>query len=258
MDTYFRATQELIRGQIAYAQGQYQNAANIMTEAVRRNPDDETIRYNFGVVAGLIREGAQEELRQIEQQVQQTMAQNPEDIQGHLYLATVYEHSASEYERKGEFEKAIEELGKATKELEEFLRRDPSRSDVYFLLGPLYERQGRYEDALRTYQRLERQEATEDLPAPLFAAMAQLHFQLEELNEAEKYGQKAVAIDRNSWRAHYILANVYADMNQPEKQIEHYENALKALDVIIQTASDPSNLQSAREQIQNELERLKK
>ena len=259
LNTYFRATQELIRGQIAYAQGQYQNAANIMNEAVRRNPADETIRYNFGVVAGLIREGAQEELRQIEQQVQQTMAQNPEDIQGHLYLATVYEQSASEYERKGEFEKATEELGKATKELEEFLRRDPSRSDVYFILGPLYERQGRYKDALRTYQRLERRpEVNKQLPALLFAAMAQLHFQLEDLTEAEKYGQKAVSIDPNSWRAYYILANVHAEMNQPEKQIEHYENALKALDATIQTASDPINLQSAREQIQNELEQLKK
>ena len=258
LDTYFKATQELIRGQIAYARGQYQNAANIMNEAVRRNSADETIRYNFGVVAGLIREGAQEELRQIEQQVQQTMAQNPEDIQGHLYLATVYEHSASEYERRGEFEKAAAELGKATKELEEFLRRDPSRSDVYFILGPLYERQGRYKEALRTYQRLEQQEATEQLPAPLFEAMAQLHFQLEDLNEAEKYGQKAVATDTNSWRAYYILANVYAEMNQPEKQIKHYENALKALDETIRTASDPSDLQSAREQIENELEQLKK
>ena len=263
LDTYFRATQELIRGQIAYARGQYQNAANIMSEAVRRNPADETIRYNFGVVAGLIREGAQEELRQIEQQVQQTMAQNPEDIQGHLYLATVYEHSASEYERKGEFDKAVAELGKATKELEAFLRRDPSRSDVYFLLGPLYERQGSYKEALRTYQRLEQQEATEDLPAPLFAAMAQLHFQLEDLNEAEKYGQKAVSIDPNSWRAYYILANVSAEMEQPEKQIEHYENALKALDATIRNASertgeDTSLLRSAREQIQNELEQLKK
>ncbi len=258
LDTYFKATQELIHGQIAYARGQYQNAANIMDKAVRLNSADETIRYNFGVVAGLIREGTQEELRQIEQRVQQTMAQNPEDIQGHLYLATVYEHSASEYERKGEFEKAAVELGKAAKELEEFLRRDPSRSEVYFILGPLYERQGHYKEALRTYQRLEQQEATEQLPAPLFEAMAQLHFQLEDLNEAEKYGQKAVATDTNSWRAYYILANVYAEMNQPEKQIKHYENALKALDETIRNASDPSDLQSAREQIENELEQLKK
>ena len=244
LDSYFRATQKLIFGQIAYANAQYQNAASLMNEAVELNPLDETIRYNFGVVAGLIREGEQEELRQIERQVQQTMAQNPEDIQGHLHLATLYEMQG--------------ELGKATRELEEFLRRDPSRSDIYLLLGPLYERQERYREALRTYERLERQEKDVQLPAPIFAAMAQLHLQLENLEEAEKYGMKGVAVDANSWRSYYILANVYAAMNRPQKQIEHYDNTLKALDRIIQVATEPADLQNARDQIQNELDELKK
>ncbi len=258
LDTYFRATERLILGQIAYASRKYQNAATLMNEAVGLNPADETIRYNFGVVSGLIHEGTQEELRQIEQQVQQTMAQNPEDIQGHLYLATVYEQSAAEYERKGELDKATQELGKAARELEEFLRRDPNRSEVYFLLGALYERQGRYKDALRTYQRLERQGQDQPLPVLLFEVTAQAHFELENLKEAEKYGQRAIAVDPNSFRAHYILANIYGEMNQTEKQIEHYESVLKALNEHIRTASDPSDLQSAKEDIENELDKLKK
>ncbi len=241
LDTYFRATQRLIRGQVAYASAQYQNAAELMNEAVELNPLDETVRYNFGVVAGLIREGEQDELRQIEQQVQQTMAQNPDDLQGHLYLATVYEMQG--------------ELGKATRELEEFLRRDPSRSDIYLLLGPLYERQERYREALRTYERLEQQEPR--LPALIFAAMAQLHLQLENLEEAEKYGNKGIAVDASSWRSYLTLGNVYAAMNQPEKQIQFYDSALKALDQQIQNSTDPTDLQSAKEQIQNELEQLK-
>ena len=242
LDTYFRATHRLIRGQIAYASAQYQNAAELMNQAVELNPLDETIRYNFGVVSGLIREGEQEELRQIEQQVQQAMAQNPDDLQGHLYLATVYEMQG--------------ELGKATRELEEFLRGDPSRSDVYLLLGPLYERQERYREALRTYERLEQQEPR--LPAPIFAAMAQLHLQLGNLDESEKYGKKGIAVDVGSWRSYLTLGNVYAAMNQPQKQIENYNNALKALDQKIQISTDPTDLQRAKEQIQNELEQLKK
>ena len=244
LDTYFRATQKLILGQIAYASAQYQNAAALMNEAVELNPVDETIRYNFGVVAGLIREGEEEELQQIERQVQRAMAQNPEDIQGHLHLATLYEMQG--------------ELGKATRELEEFLRRDPSRSDIYLLLGPLYERQERYREALRTYERLEQQEKTLQLPAPIFAAMAQLHLLLENVEEAEKYGKKGIAVDTNSWRSHYILGNVYAAMNRPQKQIEHYDNALKALDQVIQVSTDSADLQSAKQQIQNELDQLKK
>ncbi len=242
LDTYFRATHRLIRGQIAYASAQYQNAAELMNQAVELNPLDETIRYNFGVVSGLIREGEQEELRQIEQQVQQAMAQNPDDLQGHLYLATVYEMQG--------------ELGKATRELEEFLRGDPSRSDVYLLLGPLYERQERYREALRTYERLEQQEPR--LPAPIFAAMAQLHLQLGNLDESEKYAKKGIAVDVGSWRSYLTLGNVYAAMNQPQKQIENYNNALKALDQKIQISTDPTDLQRAKEQIQNELEQLKK
>ena len=244
LDTYFRATQRLIRGQIAYASGQYQNAASLMNDAVEINPVDETIRYNFGVVAGLIREGEQEELRQIEKQVQQTMAQNPGDIQGHLHLATLYEMQG--------------ELGKATKELEELLRLDPKRFEVYLLLGPLYERQERYKDALRTYERLERQETTTQLPAPIFAAMAGLHLQLENVKEAERYGKKGIAADANSWRSYYILGNVYAAMNQPQKQIESYSNALEAIDAIARVSADPSDLLRAKEQIQNELEQLRK
>ena len=243
LDTYFRATQKLILGQIAYASAQYQNAATLMNEAVELNPVDETIRYNFGVVAGLIREGEQEELQQIERQVQQAMAQNPDDLQGHLHLATLYEMQG--------------ELGKATRELEEFLRRDPNRSDIYILLGSLYERQERYREALRTYERLERQETTLQLPAPIFAAMAQLHLQLGNLEEAEKYGKRGIAADANSWRSHYILGNVYAAMNQPQKQIQHYNNALKVLEQIIQISTDSADLQSAKQQIQNELEQLK-
>ena len=243
LDTYFRATQRLIRGQIAYASGQYQSAASLMNDAVEINPADETIRYNFGVVAGLIREGEQEELRQIEKQVQQTMAQNPDDIQGYLHLATLYEMQG--------------ELGKAARELEELLRRDPKRFEVYLLLGPLYERQERYKDALRTYERLERQDTTSQLPAPIFAAMAGLHLQLENLKDAERYGKKGIAADANSWRSHYVLGNVYAAMNQPQKQIASYGNALEAIDEVLRVTTDPSDLLSAKEQIQNELEQLR-
>ena len=148
------------------------------------------------------------------------------------------------------------ELGKATRELEAFLIGDPSRTDVYLLLGPLYERQERYREALRTYEQLEQREPR--LPAPIFAAMAQLHLQLGNLGESEKYAKKGIAVDTNSWRSYLTLGNVYAATNQPQKQIENYNNALKALDQKIQISTDPTDLQSAKEQIQNELEQLKK
>ena len=245
LDTYFRATEKLILGQIAYASRKYQNAATLMNEAVSINPADETIRYNFGVVAGSIREGDQDELQQMEEEVRKVMAQNPDDVEGHLHLGILYEKQGK--------------LAKASSELEEFLRHEPSRSDVYLILGPLYQRQERYKEALRTYKRLEQQEP--ELPMPILAAMSQLHLILEDTDEAEKYGQKAIAADPNAWRAHYFLGNVYAATDQQQKQIAHYEDALNVLDEIIQNtpnSSDLQNLQSEREQIQNELDTLKK
>ncbi|RKU29474.1 hypothetical protein C6497_06080 [Candidatus Poribacteria bacterium] len=271
INTYYKATQKLILGQIAYANAQtaythgqvdkynsfLETASMQINEGVRINPRDDTIRYNFGVVSGLIREDEHEELRKIEQSVKQTMVENPEDSRGHIYLFTVYEGLAREFERKGEFEKANEHLSKASKELEEYLKRDSSRPDIYILLGPLYERQGRFSEALRTYERLELLETEGELPAPIYVAMAQLHWELKNVEEAKEYSQKGLNADANSWRSHYILGKVYHSMNQTNKQNEHFESALKVIDEAITNASDPSDLLTFKEEIQKELEEIK-
>ncbi|MDE0316317.1 MAG: fused MFS/spermidine synthase [Candidatus Poribacteria bacterium] len=247
--TYFNATQKLILGQIAYAKAQIANptaqlesASALMNEAVRINSQDETIRYNFGVVSGFINEGFQEELRQLEKEVQRNIKQNPDDIQGYLNLAIAYQMQGK--------------LKEATAELEKILKRDPSRPEIYFLLGPLYEEQERYKDALRTYKRLEQLDA--DLPAPIFAAMAGVHLQLQNVDEAKKYAQKGIDANAYSWRSHYILGRVYHATNQPEKLHEHYTNALKYIDQAIPFTQNPTDLQFAKEAIQNELEQIKK
>ncbi len=263
INTYFDATQKLILGQIAYAKAQIVNpvaqlesASALLNEAVRINPQDETIRYNFGVVSGIIREDELEQLRQMEKAAQLAIRENPENIQQHVNLAIAYDGLATEYERKGEIAKAKQERAKGAAELEKYLKRDPSRVDIYILLGPLYENQERYKEALRTYKRLEQRDP--NLPAIIFAAMARLHLLLENVDEAEKYAQKGVDTDTNSWRSHYMLGRVYHAMNQPGKQHEHYENALKVIDAEISRSLDPSNLLSYKEQIQNELKEIEK
>ena len=271
INTYYKATQKLIHGQIAYAKAQtaytlgqvdkyntdLESASRRINEGVRINPHDDTIRYNFGVVSGLIREDGHQELKKIEQSVKQTMVENPEDSRGHIYLFTIYEGLAREFERKGEIEKAKEHLSKASKELEKYLKRDSSRPDIYILLGPLYERQGRYNEALRTYERLELLETGGELPAPIYVAMAQLHWELKNVEKAKEYSQKGLNADANSWRSHYILGKVYHSMNQPNKQNEHFKSALKVIDEAITNASDPSNLLTYKEEIQKELEEIK-
>jgi spermidine synthase len=284
INTYFKATQKLILGQIVYAEAQstlasgqvgsfnsqLESARALINEAVRTNPDDPTIGYNFGVVSGIIHEDDQEQLRQFEKKAKQIMQQNPDDIQARLELAIVYggyasdyENLAMQYERNGqldkatkELDKATKELDKATKELEKLLRRDPSRPEIYFILGGYYERQERYKDALRTYERLEQRDP--NLPAPIFAAMARMHLELQNVDEAKRYAQKGIEADANSWRSYYILGNVYAAMNQPQKQQDHYADAIKYIDRAIPFTPDPTDLQFAKQKIQNELDQIKK
>ena len=247
--TYFNATQQLILGQIAYAKAQIGNptqqlesARSLMNEALRRNPNDETIRYNYGVVAGLIVEGQLEELNIIEQAAKKKMQENPDDIQGRLNLAITYQLQGK--------------LKLASDELEKLLKRAPNRIDVYVILGQLYEDQERYREALRTYRRLEN--IDENLPAPIFAAMASLHLESQNIDEAKRYADKAIKVDPNSWQSQYILGKVYQALNQSDKQQIHYTLALKLIDEEISHASDSSNLLSFKELIQEEINEIEK
>ena len=249
INTYFHATQKLILGQIAYVKAQVahpttqlESAVNFMREAMRKNPNDATIQYNLGVVNGIINEDEQREIQLMEKQAQQAVRENPDDIQGHLNLAVAYQLQGK--------------LEEATTELEKLLKRNPNRPDIYFILGPLYEAQKRYKDALRTYKRLEQLDS--NLPAPIFAAMAGVHLVLNNLDEAKKYAQKGVDADENAWRSFYILGNVYAAMNQPQKQQEYYTTALKNIDQAIPYTPDLTDLQFAKQQIQNELKEIQK
>ena len=57
------------------------------------------------------------------------------------------------------------------------------------------------------------------------------------------------------WRSYYILGNVYAAMNQPQKQQNRYADAIKYIDRAIPFTPDPTDLQFAKQKIQSELNR---
>ena len=211
INRYFDATQKLIRGQIAYAGGQYGSALGLFTQALAINPDDNAIRYNHRVAARLVREEDQAELKQLEQLVKRTLRSNPTDVEGHFQLAVIYEGQGKLAEAAKTFEKAIEYA--------------PNRREFFILLGPIYERQERYDEALRTYRRLEK--LAPDLPAAIFAVMASIYHLKEMPSEALEYAQKALKADSNSWQGHYLLGNIYAAGNAVEKAIDAYQQAIK-------------------------------
>ena len=208
---YFDATQQLIRGQIEYAKGQYDRAAGLLNQAVAINPDDDTIRYNLRVVADLFNKEYQGELKQLEQLVKQAQQKDPKDAEGYFQLAVIYEGQGK-----------LEEAGEA---LEQAIDLAPDQVHFFLLLGPIYERQGRFDEALRTYQRLETVDA--NLPSPILQAMALIQHQKNEHDEALNYAQRALEADATSWRVHYLLGSIHAAQARVQLAIQFYRRAIE-------------------------------
>ena len=209
---YFDATQQLIRGQIEYAKGQYDRAVGLLNQAVAINPDDDTIRYNLRVVADLFNKEYQGELRQLEQLVKQAQQKDPKDAEGYLQLAVIYEG-------QGKLDEAAREHWSKAIDLA------PDRVDFFLLLGPIYERQERFDEALRTYQRLEKVDA--NLPSPILQAMALILHQKNEHDDALKYAQRALEEDATSWRVHYLLGSIHAAQARVQLAIQSYRRAIE-------------------------------
>ena len=212
IDLYFDATQKLIEGQIEHTKGQYERAVGVLNQAVAINPDDNTIRYNLGAAVELANKDYQEELERTEKVLKQALQSNPRDVQKQVELGITYELQG--------------ELAKSANAFEEALKYGPNRLELYSLLGPIYERQERYDEALRTYQRLEKLEP--NLPAIIFGAMASIyHFHKKMFPKALEYAQKALAMDANSWRVHNLLGVIYTDKNEFRQAIDAFKDAMQ-------------------------------
>ena len=212
IDLYFDATQKLIEGQIEYAKGEYEKAVGVLNQAIAINPDDYTIRYNLGAAVELANQDYQEDLKQTEKVLKQALQSNPQDVQKQVELGITYELQG--------------ELAKSASAFEEALKYDPNRLELYSLLGPIYERQERYDEALRTYQRLEALDP--NLPAIIFGAMASIyHFHKKMLPEALQYAQKALAADANSWRVHNLLGVIYTDKKEFGGAVDAFKAAMQ-------------------------------
>ena len=201
---------KLIRGQIEYAKGGYDRAVGLLNQAVAINPDDDTIRYNLRVVADLFNQEYQGELKQLEQLVKQAQQKDPEDPEGYLQLAVIYEG-------QGKLEEAAEAL-------EQAIDLAPDKVQFYLLLGPIYEHQERFDEALRTYRRLEKVDS--NLPGPILQAIAFIQHRKNEHDDALKYAQRALEADGTSWRVHYLLGGIYAAKEQIERAIQSYRRAI--------------------------------
>ncbi len=231
LGVYFSATQDLIRGHIFYAKGELTQAVELMNQAVMGNPRDMTLRYNLGVAIGLVRENAQSEFAELEAEARSAIQKNDKESQNYFQLAVSLE--------------AQGKLDESAQTMEQALKLAPNRIDFYIFLGPLYERLERFDQALRTYKRMESVES--DLPAEIFAVIASLYQSMGQNDSAVVYAQKSIAKNPDSWHANYVLAELYSDQAE-------YELAKKAIEQAIIGMPDNLDLRQLRAEI---LEKLK-
>ena len=211
VNLYYDATQKLIDGQLAYVAGEYEEAFGHFNRGLAINPRDEVIRYHLGVAAELVRKEEQKELKQLEQVVKAALQTNPQDTDGYIQLAVIYEGQGK--------------LNEAAKAIEQAIELEPNRLDFYVLLGPIYERQERNDEALWTYQRLEGLDS--NLPAEIFAAMASIYHLKKMLPEARQYAEKTLEVNPNLWRGHYLLGIIYTDEKAVHKAVKAYQRAIQ-------------------------------
>ena len=89
----------------------------------------------------------------------------------------------------------------------------------------MYERQERFDEALRTYQRLEKVDSK--LPVPILQAIAFIQHQKNEHNDALQYAKRALEADATSWRTHYLLGSIYAAKDQVQRAIQSYRRSIE-------------------------------
>jgi len=207
---YFTATQHLIRGQIDYARGKYETAAEKIQTALNLNPNDDTIKYNLGVTARLAREYIDSQMSAIEQQLLDELRINPQDSDVYRQLGVVYQ-------TKGEVDKAIEAYERSVK-------ITPRQFETHLELGKLYVNKGEVNKAIEAYKK-----AIELEPNFFLAhgSLAKLYALAGMYDDAIVHAKKAIELEPNLWLAHYTLGSIYLDQGQNENAISLFERAIE-------------------------------
>ncbi|UCH09865.1 MAG: glycosyltransferase, partial [Fidelibacterota bacterium] len=111
--------------------------------------------------------------------------------------------------------------------LERMVAEEPNSGYAHYTLGQNYALLGEHEQALRVYhQALEINEFKGPGSATLFNAVAEACWQLDRLDEAEKYARKSLTITRNQTSGNFIMYRVCRSREDLVGQIEFLANIL--------------------------------
>ncbi|TET70846.1 MAG: tetratricopeptide repeat protein [Candidatus Aminicenantes bacterium] len=124
-------------------------------------------------------------------------------------------------------EKKFEE---AIANYQEFLEKNPELYEVHFSLGNCYKEMGDIEQALKEFQlflekAIEENEKDRKIKAKTLAAIGECHLKKEDLNSAQNYFKKSLALDPRDEILAYNVGEIYFAHQKLDEAIEYYEFA---------------------------------
>lgn len=121
-------------------------------------------------------------------------------------------------------EMARSEFSAALEILQQLVRRDPSITTAYSLIGQCYLQLKRYSEARDTFERVVANDPDRVYPAYYLGLT---YFHLRQYERAAPLLEKAVALDPGFFPAHNYLGFIYSDQGQDRRAIDAFSRAVR-------------------------------
>lgn len=241
-------------GVLAYQLEEHDTAIELISKAVRINPNLAEAHYNLGKVFE-----AQGKIDEAVDSYRRTIAINPGVGEAHYNLAIAFANMGKLDEAVASYRRAIainpkdadayynmgnalrdqKKLDEAITAYQYALRINPQYAKVHNNLGIIFKTQGRLDEAITCY---ERAIAIDANYADAHYNLANALDDLEDLNSAIACYQRALAINPNHAEAHNNLGNAFGKQGKLDEAIVHYQRAAEL---------DPANSSSAHNNLGN-------
>lgn len=192
------------QGIIAFKDKQYEEAAQLFTEAIENDPENPVGYINFGNLLATLND-----VERAERFFQKAITVDEKSATAYYGLANLYYNT--------------ERYQEAARLYEMSIQNGIEGADAYYMLGKCFEREGNYKLALPYMQRAA-ELAPDDIEIRL--AFGILLCSLEMFKEGQKELQYVIDEDWNNADAHYNLGVLYAvSTSDTEKAKYHLQQA---------------------------------
>jgi tetratricopeptide (TPR) repeat protein len=143
---------------------------------------------------------------------------------GYWALGFMFDHESS---LETDPQRKTELLNAASKPIEQAIKLKPDYAIAYDLLGQVYLRQGRFEDAAEQYKKALNYETKESNKARKYSGIGTAYFQMGRYSEALNYLNQAVKLNPNDSSVYAILSLIYQRQGNFDEAIVQAKKAME-------------------------------